>query len=315
MRKTNIAKPIMLGELPEGSFHNPNSVHHLDDSVQNEHTPVFRRVRLEYIRPNPEQPRLHVDQEFLERMVQDVKANGVESPPVLIGSGNKYISISGHTRIMAAKALGWKDLICQIHPRPLKEWTRTMLALRGLAENILRADLTDLEKALALTRLTDKHGLSLEVAALETGIPYATARGLMLLVRDSTPQVLRKKIRQEPKFYTVGRVKTILEPVRSAVQAGREVEVEALLDEAAKNEWPASRLKAAIRKLSANRGQKSRPSKSKMDMQWGSVLTSSTAKKLKVAIDIDRRLEIDEDAVGEAIKAFDRAIQSFLPER
>ena len=301
--KPKKGQPMMLDQLPTGSLVNPNALHHLPDDAEDAAAQdgVFRRIKVAYINPNPYQPRINVDPEYFERLKDDIAEHGIESPPVVIGSGRKYICIHGHTRIQAARELGWDEVLVRVHPKPLSDWNPELLAIRAIAENMLRSDLTDLEKAKAIQSLTDRYGLSSTDAARKTGIPPSSVRGLRLLVSEATPEVLRQAIEEFPRYYTVGRVKGCKEPAAKAVDAAGEAQVAMVLAEAAKEQWMTSALTARLRQMAGRRTKKDKPKVLKMP--WGKVTVREGARGYRLAVEIKRSQGLDQGAVERAIQA------------
>jgi ParB family transcriptional regulator, chromosome partitioning protein len=124
-------------------------------------------LELAQIRPNPEQPRLAIDEAALEELAASIREHGLLQP-ILVSQADdepdSYVLIAGERRWRAAQRAGLRTipaLVKQAAPR-----ARLELAL---VENVQREDLTPLELATAYRALIDEHGLTQEQVARRVG--------------------------------------------------------------------------------------------------------------------------------------------------
>ena len=122
-------------------------------------------IPLEQIRPNPRQPRVHMDPEQLEELRHSIQQHGVLQPVLVRRSGTHYELILGERRCRASKMAGRTTI-----PAVIREDISDdrMLEL-ALVENVQRADLDALERAQAFQALMRDLGLTQEQVADRVG--------------------------------------------------------------------------------------------------------------------------------------------------
>jgi ParB family transcriptional regulator, chromosome partitioning protein len=111
---------------------------------------------LDWIEPNPHQPRSEMDPEELDALASSIREHGIIQPVIVTASdGNTpYQLIAGERRWRASRKAG-----LQVIPAIVRESSpRAMLEL-ALIENIQRADLNVLEEATAYRQLIEEFGL------------------------------------------------------------------------------------------------------------------------------------------------------------
>ncbi|MDB5075139.1 MAG: stage 0 sporulation protein [Chloroflexi bacterium] len=127
-------------------------------------------IARERLRPDPDQPRHHFDPANLQALAASLLADGMQSPITAYydDDADMFTIVTGERRWRASAIAGLERLPVLVTPRP--DHPADTLG-RQLAENLLRADLTELEKAQALARMRDlqpqtwvelarRHGLS-----------------------------------------------------------------------------------------------------------------------------------------------------------
>jgi len=127
-------------------------------------------IARERLRPDPVQPRRAFDEAELQALAASLMADGVQSPisAYYDDDDDMFTIITGERRWRAAGIAGLDRLPVIVSQRP--SHPADTLG-KQLAENLLRADLTELEKAQALARMRDlqpqtwvelarRHGLS-----------------------------------------------------------------------------------------------------------------------------------------------------------
>ncbi len=135
-------------------------------------------IRLEDIRPNPRQPRLHMDPEQLEELRVSIQQHGVLQPVMVRRVGSHYELILGERRCRASKMAGRTTIPAVVRDDVADD---RMLEL-ALVENVQRSDLDALERAQAFQALMRDLGLTQEQVADRVGLKRATiANHLRLL--------------------------------------------------------------------------------------------------------------------------------------
>ena len=126
----------------------------------------IQEVAIEAISPNPYQPRTVIDPEKIAQLADSIRTHGLIQPLIVTNAPEpgKYLLIAGERRWRAAQAAGLTTA-----PVVVKDAApRAMLEL-ALVENVVRADLSPLEEAVAYRQLIDEFGLTQAVVAERVG--------------------------------------------------------------------------------------------------------------------------------------------------
>jgi len=129
-------------------------------SLQRRQRTVLTLVPLRDVRPNPDQPRKHFDDDKLRELSESIKAHGLLQPIVVRRVESGFELLAGERRFRAAQLAGLDRLPALVRDvdDPLEI---------ALIENLQREDLSPLEEAEALATLIARHGYShREVAEL-----------------------------------------------------------------------------------------------------------------------------------------------------
>ncbi|WP_442755487.1 ParB/RepB/Spo0J family partition protein [Methylocystis sp. JAN1] len=117
-----------------------------------------RKIPIEFLRPNPRNPRTQFREEDLADLTNSVREKGIIQPIVvraIPGVADAYEIIAGERRWRAAQAAGIADVPVVIHEADDKE----ALEL-AIIENVQRADLNAIEEAKGYERLGAEFGYS-----------------------------------------------------------------------------------------------------------------------------------------------------------
>ena len=114
------------------------------------------RVPIEFVSPNPKNPRRHFGDSELTDLTQSIREHGIVQP-VLVRrrDDGRYEIIAGERRWRAAQAAGLADIPVLV--RDVDDRTSLELAI---IENVQRADLNPVEEALGYQQLIDEHNYS-----------------------------------------------------------------------------------------------------------------------------------------------------------
>ena len=146
------------------------------------------------IDPSPVRDRLEADAGDMEGLRQSIASTGQRSPVLLrlSSSAGRYVTVFGHRRIAAARALG----------RPVKAVVAQMDDVEALVaqgvENAERRDLTFIERALFARRLSEA-GLTHEKVATALSAARSTATTMIGLAKG-LPERLIVAIGRAPKL-------------------------------------------------------------------------------------------------------------------
>ena len=140
--------------------------------------PELVHLRVDEIKPNPRQPRRHLDHGTTSGLAESIRAQGVLQPLVVRpGDDGGYELIAGERRWRAAREAGLASVPALVRAADDRE-----TLLLALVENVAREDLAPLEEARAYAVLVDEFGLSLgEVAARVGHSKPAVSNRLRLL--------------------------------------------------------------------------------------------------------------------------------------
>lgn len=118
----------------------------------------LREIKVSQIVPNPEQPRMLINSEKLQELINSIKEHGVVQPVVVRPIGHeKYELIAGERRWRACRELGREYI-----PALVKNYDDLEASAIALIENIQRENLNALEEAQAYNRLMSEFGLTQE---------------------------------------------------------------------------------------------------------------------------------------------------------
>jgi len=115
-----------------------------------------RKVPIEKLRPNPDQPRRTFDDEALAELAQSIREKGILQPLIVRpvpGSDEMFEIVAGERRWRAAQRAG-------LHEAPVlvRDFNDTEVLEIGIIENIQREGLNAIEEAAAYRALIDRFG-------------------------------------------------------------------------------------------------------------------------------------------------------------
>ena len=136
-------------------------------------------VRMDDIRPNPNQPRREFDDDSLQELANSIRQIGVIQPITLRDMGDgTYIIIAGERRWRASQRVGLTTI-----PAYIRTVDDENMMEMALVENIQREDLTALEVALAYQNLIEQHNLTQEQLRERVGKNRATVTNYLRLLK------------------------------------------------------------------------------------------------------------------------------------
>ena len=152
--------------------------------------PGVNKVKINNIKPNPDQPRRNFDKKSLEELSLSIKGKGVITPITLRKSGKHYEIVAGERRWRAAKKANLKSIPAYI----INIKNNSEMMQVALIENIQREDLNAIEEAEGYAILNSKHGLSHDEIANTIGKKRTTISNALRLLK--LPPEIRKSIRE-----------------------------------------------------------------------------------------------------------------------
>ena len=162
-----------------------------DEAAVVERARAQRRVPIEFLRPNPRNPRKDFGEEELEALASSIRERGVIQP-ILVrsmqGTPDTYEIIAGERRWRAAQRAGLHDV-----PIVLIEASDRESLEFAIIENVQRADLNPLEEAAGYKRLSEEFDHDAEDIAKIVGRsrPHVANTMRLLLLPESVQAYLR----------------------------------------------------------------------------------------------------------------------------
>ncbi len=159
--------------------------------IQTNGSSNLSEVRMDDIRPNPNQPRREFDDDALQELANSIRQIGLVQPITLRDMGDgTYTIIAGERRWRASQRVGLTTIPAYI--RTVDD--ENMLEM-ALVENIQREDLTAIEVALAYQNLIEKHSLTQDQLSEKVGKNRATIANYLRLLKlpASVQMALRNK--------------------------------------------------------------------------------------------------------------------------
>jgi ParB family chromosome partitioning protein len=144
-----------------------------------------RRVPIEYLRPNPRNPRKSFSEAELEELAASIKERGIIQPVVVRavrGAKDAYEIIAGERRWRAAQRAG----LHEVPIVPLEATDSEALEL-AIIENVQRSDLNPLEEAGGYQALADEYKHSHEDIAKIVGKSRSHVTNTLRLLKLSEP--------------------------------------------------------------------------------------------------------------------------------
>ena len=188
-KKTGLGKGLdaLFGPVPE------------EEQVQENDS--LKKLKINEVEPNRDQPRKKFDQEALEELSQSIKEYGLIQPIVVTKKDNYYSIIAGERRWRASKLAGLEEI-----PAIIREDDEKINSEISLIENMQREDLNPYEKALGIRTLIDNYDMSQEEVAKKLGKGRSTIAN-WVRVLNLEPRVL--EMAKEGKL-TEGHCKALL---------------------------------------------------------------------------------------------------------
>lgn len=127
--------------------------------------PYLIEIAVGDVVPNPNQPRLHFDEESLAELAESIAQVGVLQPVLVRQVGEGYQLVAGERRWRAATRAGLATI-----PAVVRTAAGELAAVaEALVENLHRQDLTALEEAAAFLQLIEDFGLTHDDVAQRVG--------------------------------------------------------------------------------------------------------------------------------------------------
>jgi ParB family chromosome partitioning protein len=204
-------------------------------------------VDINAVAPNPYQPRSGLDQVKLQQLADSISLHGVIQPLVVrrAEERDRYTLIAGERRWRAARLAG-----LTVVPVVVKDAAPQSMLELALVENVVRADLSPLEEAIAYRQLIDEFGLTQASIAERVGRSRVSVTNTLRLL--TAPEAVQTAL-QDGRI-TEGHARALLGLPNAADQV-------AMLDLVVAKGWTVRQTEEAVRKWVADpeRRQPERP--------------------------------------------------------
>ena len=165
---------------------------------------LLTSLPIEFIKPNPLQPRKNFSKEALNDLAASIKDRGILQPIIVRPAKNKdneWQIIAGERRWKAAQLAGFHEV-----PVSVKNIKDEDVAIIALIENIQRENLSPVEEALGYKRLMKKFSITQEELGSKIRRSRAYITNFMRLL--SLPEEVQKLLAD--KLISVGQVRPII---------------------------------------------------------------------------------------------------------
>jgi ParB family transcriptional regulator, chromosome partitioning protein len=151
---------------------------HLKNEIVERQT-SSKRIPLELIDPNPNQPRRDFDEKSLEELSASIKLHDIIQPLTVVHlPSGRYKLIAGERRYRASKLAGITDV-----PVYVREANDQQILELALLENLQREDLNAIEVALSYKRMMDELHYTQEEVAERMGKERSTVANYIRLLK------------------------------------------------------------------------------------------------------------------------------------
>jgi ParB family chromosome partitioning protein len=162
----------------------------------------LQTLPIEFLKPNPNQPRKHFGKAEIEDLAESIKARGLLQPILVRPVAHEHYEIvAGERRWRAAQLAMVPDI-----PVIIRQLSDEAAAEIALIENVQRVDLNPIEEAAAYQRLVEVHGRTQEEVAGAVGKSRSHIANLIRLM--SLPEKARAAL--EDGRITAGHARALL---------------------------------------------------------------------------------------------------------
>jgi len=130
------------------------------------------------IRPNPQQPREHFDEEALAALAESIREVGVLQPVLVREVGDDFELIAGERRWRAARRVGLQTI-----PAIVRVADDASMLQQAIVENVQREQLNPLEEAAAYQQLIEDFSFTHDEVATRVGRSRVTITNTLRLLQ------------------------------------------------------------------------------------------------------------------------------------
>jgi ParB family chromosome partitioning protein len=138
----------------------------------------LQEIPISTIRPNPQQPRQHFDEETLAALAESIREVGVLQPVLVREHEEGFELIAGERRWRAARRVGLQTI-----PAIVRQADDAALLQQSIVENVQREELNPLEEAAAYQQLIEDFELTHDEVSSRVGKSRATVTNMLRLLQ------------------------------------------------------------------------------------------------------------------------------------
>jgi ParB family chromosome partitioning protein len=147
-------------------------------AVVSNDTVGLQEIPVSAIRPNPQQPREHFDEESLAALAESIREVGVLQPILVRAGGDGFELIAGERRWRAARRIGLQTI-----PGIVRTADDASMLQQAIVENVQREELNPLEEAAAYQQLIEDFSLTHDDVASRVGKSRTTITNTLRLLQ------------------------------------------------------------------------------------------------------------------------------------
>jgi len=176
---------------------------------------MLKRIPLDLITRNPDQPRQNFDKVKLEELANSIQERGLIQPITVrpidpTDDGHQYMIVAGERRFRAHMILAEDGEAVDIlaHVRKMDDET---MHIDAIIENLQRTDVSPLEEAMSYQRMIDDYGFTPEALAKKLGISQSWRieyRTRLLGLTEDNRNMLCKNIISMTQAYHMAKLST-----------------------------------------------------------------------------------------------------------
>ncbi len=204
----------------------------------------FIEIDVNFIKPNPYQPREDFSEEQLIELKNSIREKGIIQPVTVRKVNDGYELIAGERRLRAAKEIGIEKIPAYI----LSVYGKEELLEISIIENIQRTDLNPIELAKSYKRLIDECNLNQQDLAKKVSVDRSTIANLLRLLK--LPDEVRESLKRGE--ITTGHARTLISLESPGIQIN-------LLKKIIKNQMSVRELETIVYKKTKPKEEKKSP--------------------------------------------------------
>jgi ParB family transcriptional regulator, chromosome partitioning protein len=138
----------------------------------------LQEIPIAAIRPNPQQPREHFNEESMAALAESIREVGVLQPILVRAGGDGFELIAGERRWRAARRIGLQTI-----PAIVRTADDASMLQQAIIENVQREELNPLEEAAAYQQLIEDFSLTHDDVAARVGRSRTTITNTLRLLQ------------------------------------------------------------------------------------------------------------------------------------